>query len=77
MKKSNKIKCIVDANLRAVGMKPAVFARMAGVSRQLMWKHKENPRLNWQVVHAKRVVKALRLIGVEIKEMDLIDISEV
>ena len=71
-----KRECIVDKGIREAGLIPASFARMSGVSRQVLWRHKENPRLNWTIGKARMVVKALKLVGIEIDEMDLLTRSE-
>lgn len=74
--KKKKLKCLVDQGLREVNLKPATFARMAGVSRQVLWRHKENPRMDWKISQARKVVKALKMVGIEIKEIDLLSRSE-
>ncbi len=67
-----KIECIVDKGIRKVEITPSEFSRMSGISRQLLWKHKEDPRLNWRALQARKIVKVMKRLGVQMEMEDLL-----
>lgn len=68
------MKCIVDEYLKEIGATPSEFSRMTGISRALLWKHKEDPYMDWRAENAITIemVSSGKILAVDLMTRSLL-----